>query len=185
MPSGIVRTDKLPIIGNGVVVVAERVRGASGYANQGVDVGPVFNLLKVSPGTPAYSAVAWALDIAREKARGSAAKIGTTGRGIGPAYEDKVARRAIRVCDLGDKATLAHKIDMLLQHHDALRRGMEMTPVDRDGLIESLDRDRAQTVAMPNRSGAGWPTCADAGVASCSKARRRISWTSITAPIRS
>ena len=58
----------------------------------------------------------------REEAAG-AAKIGTTGRGIGPAYEDKVGRRSIRVADLGDEATLETRLDRLLAHHDALRRG--------------------------------------------------------------
>ena len=77
------------------------------------------------------------LDNAREELRGND-KIGTTGRGIGPAYEDKVARRAIRVCDLGDEGTLAHKLDMMLQHHNALRRGMDMPPIDRDALLQSL-----------------------------------------------
>ena len=64
--------------------------------------------------------------------------IGTTGRGIGPAYEDKVGRRAVRLADLADRATLEARVDRLLVHHDALRRGLGMEPVDRDGLIDAL-----------------------------------------------
>jgi adenylosuccinate synthase len=77
------------------------------------------------------------LDRARE-AQHSVAKIGTTGRGIGPAYEDKVGRRAIRVADLADEATLVTRVDRLLGHHDALRRGLGVDPVDRDDLLAQL-----------------------------------------------
>jgi len=77
------------------------------------------------------------LDRARE-AHTATAKIGTTGRGIGPAYEDKVGRRAIRVADLADAATLELRVDRLLTHHDALRRGLEMPPVDRAALLAAL-----------------------------------------------
>ncbi len=136
LPSGVVRQDKLSIIGNGVVIdpwaLFEEIERVE---QQGLIVGPD-NLLVAENATlilPLHTE----LDQAREKLRGKD-KIGTTGRGIGPAYEDKVARRAIRVCDLGDEATLAHKLDMLLQHHDALRKGMEMPPVDRDALLQSL-----------------------------------------------
>ncbi len=136
LPSGVVRQDKLSIIGNGVVIdpwaLFEEIERVE---KQGLVVGPD-NLLIAENATlilPLHTE----LDQAREKLRGKD-KIGTTGRGIGPAYEDKVARRAIRVCDLGDEATLAHKLDMLLQHHDALRKGMDMPPVDRDALLQSL-----------------------------------------------
>ena len=136
LPSGVVRQDKLSVIGNGVVIdpwaLFEEIERVE---QQGLVVGPD-NLLVAENATlilPLHTE----LDQAREKLRGKD-KIGTTGRGIGPAYEDKVARRAIRVCDLGDEATLAHKLDMLLQHHDALRKGMEMPPVDRDALLQSL-----------------------------------------------
>ncbi|MEM7121513.1 MAG: adenylosuccinate synthase [Pseudomonadota bacterium] len=136
LPSGVVRQDKLSIIGNGVVIdpwaLFEEIERVE---QQGLVVGPD-NLLVAENATlilPLHTE----LDQAREKLRGKD-KIGTTGRGIGPAYEDKVARRAIRVCDLGDEATLAHKIDMLLQHHDALRKGMDMPPIDRDALLQSL-----------------------------------------------
>ena len=77
------------------------------------------------------------LDRARESQTDSA-KIGTTGRGIGPAYEDKVGRRAIRVADLADSATLETRVDRLLTHHDALRRGLGMEPIDRSALLAQL-----------------------------------------------
>ena len=70
------------------------------------------------------------LDNALEAARG-ASKIGTTGRGIGPAYEDKVGRRSVRVADLADEATLTARVDRALQHHDPLRRGLGIEPIDR------------------------------------------------------
>jgi adenylosuccinate synthase len=85
------------------------------------------------------------LDRAREGAVG-VAKIGTTGRGIGPAYEDKVGRRAIRVADLADAATLETRVDRLLAHHDALRKGLGMEPVDRAGLIAQLTEIAAQVL---------------------------------------
>ncbi len=77
------------------------------------------------------------LDGMREDSN-TAIRIGTTRRGIGPAYEDKVGRRAIRLCDLADPATLAAKVDTLLLHHNALRSGMGRDPVDRGELIRAL-----------------------------------------------
>ena len=77
------------------------------------------------------------LDHLREEAQGSK-KIGTTGRGIGPAYEDKVARRAIRVCDLADRALLEERVDSLLSHHNVLLKGLGQPPVDREELLGEL-----------------------------------------------
>ena len=77
------------------------------------------------------------MDRAREN-QNSVAKIGTTGRGIGPCYEDKVGRRVIRVADLADAATLALRVDRALVHHNALRNGLGLDPIDRDGLIAQL-----------------------------------------------
>jgi adenylosuccinate synthase len=77
------------------------------------------------------------IEAASEEARG-AARIGTTRRGIGPAYEDKVGRRAIRLCDLADLGSLDDKIEQLLAHHDALRRGLGVEPVDRAALAAAL-----------------------------------------------
>ncbi len=78
------------------------------------------------------------LDRAREEASSKGTKIGTTGRGIGPAYEDKVGRRSVRVADLADEATLIARVDRALQHHDPLRKGLGITPIDRDALIAQL-----------------------------------------------
>ncbi len=82
------------------------------------------------------------LDQLREVAAGRG-KIGTTGRGIGPAYEDKVGRRAIRVQDLKNLDTLGPKVDRILGHHNALRRGLNQPEVSRDELIAQLDGGRA------------------------------------------
>jgi len=135
LPSGLVR-GKLGIIGNGVVVdpVAlldeiERVRA------QGLRVGP--DSLRIAENAPLILPVHPALDRAREAARG-ARRIGTTGRGIGPAYEDKVARRAIRVCDLAEPATLSDKLDELLLHHNTLLAGLGAETFTKDALLEAL-----------------------------------------------
>ncbi len=136
LPSGIVRTGKLSVIGNGVVLdpwalLAEIDK----LAAQGVAVSPE-NLL-IAENTPLILPLHGELDRARE-GQNSVAKIGTTGRGIGPAYEDKVGRRAIRVADLGDAATLDLRIDRLLTHHNALRAGLGLDPVDVDALRQAL-----------------------------------------------
>ncbi len=136
LPSGIVRGGKLSVIGNGVVLdpwhlVAEiaKLRG------QGVTI-DAENLM-IAENASLILPLHGELDRAREGAVG-VAKIGTTGRGIGPAYEDKVGRRAIRVADLADAATLEVRVDRLLAHHDALRKGLGLEPVDRAALIASL-----------------------------------------------
>jgi adenylosuccinate synthase len=137
LPSGIVRKGKLSVIGNGVVLdpwallsEIEKLRG------QGVEIGR--ENLMVAENAPLILPLHGELDRARE-AQVSVAKIGTTGRGIGPAYEDKVGRRAIRVADLADPATLDLRLDRLLTHHDALRRGLGLEPVDRAALRAKLD----------------------------------------------
>jgi adenylosuccinate synthase len=136
LPSGIVRGGKLSVIGNGVVVdpwhlVAEiaKLRG------QGVDITP--ENLMVAENASLILPIHGELDRAREGQTG-VAKIGTTGRGIGPAYEDKVGRRAIRVADLADEDTLVTRVDRLMGHHDALRRGLGIAPIDRDALLAGL-----------------------------------------------
>ena len=137
LPSGVVRGGKLSVIGNGVVLdpwhlltEIETVRA------QGVTISP--ETLMIAENTPLILPVHGELDRAREN-QNSVAKIGTTGRGIGPAYEDKVGRRAIRVADLADQATLEARVDRMLQHHDTLRRGMGLEPVDRDELLQKLN----------------------------------------------
>jgi len=136
LPSGIVRGGKLSVIGNGVVLdpwhlvmEIDKLRG------QGVTINP--DNLMIAENAPLILPLHGELDRAREN-QNSVAKIGTTGRGIGPAYEDKVGRRAIRVADLADETTLAQRVDRLLQHHDALRRGLAMDPIDRDALLAAL-----------------------------------------------
>ncbi|TWB45787.1 adenylosuccinate synthase [Nitrospirillum pindoramense] len=136
LPSGVVRPGKLSVIGNGVVVDPwALLREIENIAAQGVRITPE-SLIVAENATlilPLHSAV----DKAREEARG-AGKIGTTGRGIGPAYEDKVARRAIRLCDLADEAVLEHKVDQLLFHHNALLRGLNAPEIDRAELLAQL-----------------------------------------------
>ncbi len=135
LPSGVVR-GKLSIIGNGVVVdpwalldEIETVR------DQGVDISP--DTLKIAENVPLILPLHGSLDRAREDARG-AGKIGTTGRGIGPAYEDKVARRAVRLCDLTDPDMLAERVDNLLGHHNALLRGLGAEEIDPAESLEAL-----------------------------------------------
>ncbi|WP_323040853.1 adenylosuccinate synthase [Gemmobacter sp.] len=128
LPSGIVRGGKLSVIGNGVVLDPWALLSEiAKLAAQGVVVNP--EGLLIAENTPLILPVHGELDRARE-AQNSAAKIGTTGRGIGPAYEDKVGRRSIRVADLADEATLDLRIGRLLTHHNALRAGLGLDPVD-------------------------------------------------------
>ncbi|MBU9696749.1 adenylosuccinate synthase [Rhodobacteraceae bacterium HSP-20] len=136
LPSGIVRGGKLSVIGNGVVLdpwallsEIDKLRG------QGVDVSP--ESLMIAENTPLILPVHGELDRAREGQVG-VAKIGTTGRGIGPAYEDKVGRRSIRVADLADEATLDLRIGRLLTHHNALRAGLGLDPIDAAALKAQL-----------------------------------------------
>lgn len=135
LPSGIVRGTP-SVIGNGVVLdpwhlksEVEKLRG------QGVDVTP--DTLKIADTCPLILPFHRDLDALREDASG-AGKIGTTRRGIGPAYEDKVGRRAIRVCDLAHLDDLGPQLDRLFAHHDALRAGFGEPPVDREALVAEL-----------------------------------------------
>ncbi|NRB02492.1 MAG: adenylosuccinate synthase, partial [Rhodobacteraceae bacterium] len=103
---------------------------------QGGDISP--ETLLIAENTPLILPLHGELDRAREN-QNSLTKIGTTGRGIGPAYEDKVGRRVVRVADLADPATLEQRVDRLLMHHDALRRGLGLGPVDRAALLDKLN----------------------------------------------
>ena len=117
IPSGILRDKVQCLIGNGVVLALDAlVEEAYALVDSGV---PVFDRLRISPGCPLILPSHVALDVAREKARGSAA-IGTTGRGIGPAYEDKVSRRALRVSDLFVRENFAAKLGEILDYHNFL-----------------------------------------------------------------
>ena len=136
LPSGVVRGGKLSVIGNGMVLDPwHLVREIAGLAAQGVEITP--ETLMIAENTPLILPFHGELDRAREE-QTSVAKIGTTGRGIGPAYEDKVGRRAIRVADLADGPTLERRIDRALVHHDALRAGLGMPAVDRADLLARL-----------------------------------------------
>ncbi len=136
LPSGIVRPGKLSVIGNGVVLDPWAfVEEVAKLKAQGVEISP--RSLMVAENTPLILPVHGELDRARESVN-SVAKIGTTGRGIGPAYEDKVGRRVVRVADLADAETLDLRLDRLLLHHDALRRGLGLDEVDRAGLKAAL-----------------------------------------------
>lgn len=136
LPSGVVREGKLAVIGNGVVIdpwalvsEIETLRG------QGVDL--TAETLRIAENATLILPVHQDLDALREKAAGKG-KIGTTKRGIGPAYEDKVGRRAIRMMDLLDFEALPAKVERLLTHHNALRRGMGETELEASETLEKL-----------------------------------------------
>ena len=135
LPSGLVR-GKLGIIGNGVVIDPEALLSEIDRVRaQGLLVSP--DTLRIAENATLILPVHGALDRAREAARGDR-KIGTTGRGIGPAYEDKAARRAIRVCDLAEPDTLSAKLDELLLHHNTLLTGLGAEPFDKQTLLDRL-----------------------------------------------
>lgn len=136
LPSGIVRPGKLAVIGNGVVLDPWALFSEiDKLAGQGVSIST--DNLMIAENTPLILPLHQDLDRLREEAAG-ASKIGTTGRGIGPAYEDKVGRRTIRVADLADEETLDARLGRLLAHHDALRAGLGATPIDRAELRARL-----------------------------------------------
>ncbi len=143
LPSGVAQ-GKLSVIGNGVVVdpwslVEEiaRVRG------QGLNITP--DVLALADAATLVLPLHRDLDAARE-ARAGAGRIGTTGRGIGPAYEDKVGRRAIRFCDLSDPKALETKIERLLAHHEPLRRGLDLPTITAEALIRQLQEIAPQVM---------------------------------------
>ena len=135
LPSGVVQ-GKLSIIGNGVVVDPWSLMDEIGRARaQGLEVTP--DVLVLADNATVILPLHRDLDQARE-ARAGAGKIGTTGRGIGPAYEDKVGRRAIRLADLSDREALETKIERLLAHHGALRAGLGLSPVTPADILAQL-----------------------------------------------
>jgi adenylosuccinate synthase len=137
LPSGVVRDNTISIIGNGVVVDPWALLGEiERIAEQGVQITP--ERLQIAENAPLILPLHGNLDRVREEALGKA-RIGTTGRGIGPAYEDKVARRAIRICDLADKAHLADRVEALLIHHNALLRGLGQPELDACELVAALE----------------------------------------------
>ncbi|WP_454886428.1 adenylosuccinate synthase [Sphingomonas oryzagri] len=135
LPSGIVR-GALSVIGNGVVLDPWHLRDEiAKLRGQGVTIDA--SNLQIAETCPLILPFHRDLDGLREDASG-AGKIGTTRRGIGPAYEDKVGRRAIRVCDLAHLDDLGPQIDRLCAHHDALRAGFGEPPIDRERLLNDL-----------------------------------------------
>ncbi len=136
LPSGVVRPGKLGVIGNGVVVDPWALCDEIGrLGKQGVKVSR--ETLRIAENATLILPLHRELDQLREEAAG-AGKIGTTGRGIGPAYEDKVGRRAIRAQDLKTLDTLEPKVDRILVHHNALRRGLGKPEIDKAQLMKEL-----------------------------------------------
>ncbi|MEA2904979.1 MAG: adenylosuccinate synthase [Alphaproteobacteria bacterium] len=136
LPSGVVRPGKLSVIGNGVVLDPRALlEEIDRLRSQGVTVTP--DSLRIAENATLILPLHQQLDVARENAN-AATRIGTTGRGIGPAYEDKVGRRAIRVMDLADLPSLDRKIARLLAHHNALRRGLDLEPIAGAAVYDDL-----------------------------------------------
>ncbi|MCC0031561.1 MAG: adenylosuccinate synthase [Brucellaceae bacterium] len=136
LPSGVVR-GKLSVIGNGVVFDPHAfVKEVERLEAQGVTINP--DVLKIAENTPLILSLHGELDRLREEKASKGTKIGTTGRGIGPAYEDKVGRRSIKVLDLMDPQMLPAKIDRVLAHHNPLRRGLGVPEIAPETLLEEL-----------------------------------------------
>ncbi|MFD2236106.1 adenylosuccinate synthase [Aureimonas populi] len=149
LPSGVVRKGKLSVIGNGVVFdphafVAEKKR----LEGQGVGISP--DSLRIADNAALILSVHRELDAIRENAA-SGTKIGTTRRGIGPAYEDKVGRRAIRVMDLAEPDRLAERIERLLAHHNPLRRGLGEAEVSAEAIMDELTSVAGEIVPYLDR----------------------------------
>jgi len=136
LPSGVVRPGKLSVIGNGVVLDPwHLVSELDALKKRGIDIST--RNLKIAENTTLILPLHRELDQLREAAAGEH-RIGTTGRGIGPAYEDKAGRRSIRAQDLKNLGTLGPKLDRLLVHHNALRRGLGVAEIGKDTLMREL-----------------------------------------------
>jgi len=136
LPSGVVRPGKFSVIGNGVVVDPHHfVEELALLRGQGVEISP--ENLMVADNACLILSLHRELDSFRENSN-AGLKIGTTKRGMGPAYEDKVGRRAIRVCDLADPESLMPKIERNLRHHNALRRGLGIDEVQAQAIYDEL-----------------------------------------------
>jgi adenylosuccinate synthase len=137
LPSGVVRPGKLSVIGNGVVLDPNALLDEiDRLAGQGVAVSP--DNLRIAENATLILPLHRDLEEIRESA--NTHRIGTTKRGIGPAYEDKVGRRAIRLMDLADLPALGDKVDRLLAHHNALRKGLGLAPVEARQICDELAR---------------------------------------------
>mgnify|MGYP003324311506 FL=1 len=136
LPSGIVRQDKISVIGNGVVIdpwaLLDEIEAIK---KTGIKISS--ENLKISNSAPLILPIHSQIDKVREIQRGDS-KIGTTGRGIGPAYEDKVARRAIRVSDLKDKNLLKEKVNKLLNHHNIWLKAQNFETLDPENIIANI-----------------------------------------------
>lgn len=149
LPSGVVR-GKLSIIGNGVVFDPHAfVAEVEKLAGQGITITPA--VLKIAENTPLILSLHGELDRLREASAATGSKIGTTGRGIGPAYEDKAGRRSIKVMDLADPSTLPAKIDRVLAHHNPLRRGLGVEEVKPETLLAELTSVAAKILPYMDR----------------------------------
>jgi adenylosuccinate synthase len=137
LPSGVVRPGKLSVIGNGVVIDPYAlIEEIDRLQQQGIHVTP--QSLRIAENATLILPLHQELDALRESGN-ALTRIGTTRRGIGPAYEDKVGRRAIRIMDLADPLALGRKIERLLAHHNALRRGMGLEPIGAQSLQQKLE----------------------------------------------
>jgi adenylosuccinate synthase len=151
LPSGIVRPGKLSVIGNGVVVDPRHlVKEIADLRAKGVKVSR--ENLRIAENAPLILSLHGELDALRENSAAADAKIGTTKRGIGPAYEDKVGRRAIRVMDLADLTTLDGKIARLLTHHNALRRGLGLEEIKAETIRAELEEVAPQILPYMDRT---------------------------------
>lgn len=152
LPSGVVREGKLSIIGNGVVFDPHAfVAEVAKLKEQGVAITP--ESLKIAENTALILSLHRELDAFREDAASnSGTKIGTTRRGIGPAYEDKAGRRAVRVMDLADPDTLPLKVERLLTHHNALRRGLGHAEVAHETIMNELTSVAAEILPFMDRT---------------------------------
>ncbi len=149
LPSGLVQ-GKMSVIGNGVVVDPHHfVAEVKKLQDQGVKITP--EILMVAENAPLILSVHRELDAIRENQNANL-KIGTTKRGIGPAYEDKVGRRAIRVVDLSEPDTLMEKIERLLLHHNALRRGMGLAEISAQTIADELSEVSAAILPFMGKS---------------------------------
>ena len=136
LPSGAVRPGILSVIGGGAVLEPWAMLEEIGdLRSRGITVDP--DNLAIADNIPLILNLHKELDAFRENAAGGA-RIGTTGRGIGPAYEDKIGRRAVRLADLGDEASTSSAVERLLRHHNALRNGLNAPPVDPANLVHEL-----------------------------------------------
>ena len=137
LPSGVVRGGKLSVIGNGVVIDLHALLGEiAQLKKQGVEVTP--DTLRIAENAPLILPLHQELDAFRESSNPNT-RVGTTKRGIGPAYEDKVGRRAIRFMDLADLPSLGQKIERLLAHHNALRRGNNLPEIKAKTIYDDLE----------------------------------------------